>query len=136
MSAALISRRRMGFSITELMIACAILALGLGVIYDQFARTAGPSQRYTHRVQARMLAEKQLAELCASSADSIATFKPSAQFQQIEADSPFYLKAEVNVPPQGAANVTVQVGWNPTGEADSISFPAGQIMTAKGTRSR
>lgn len=115
--------------------ACAILTFGLGVIYDQFRRTAEPSQRYTHRAQARMLAEKQLAELCASSADSLSVFKPPAKFQKIESDEVFYSKVEITAAAQGATGVTVYIGWKPTGGPEALEFPTGQIITAKGTRS-
>lgn len=115
--------------------ACAILAFGLGVIYDQFRRTAEPSQRYTHRAQARMLAEKQLAELCASSVDSLSAFKPPAKFQKIASNEVFYSRVEIASTAQGASGITVYVGWKPTGGPEALEFPTGQVITAKGTRS-
>lgn len=125
--------RPRGFSIVELLIAIGVLVLGVFFVYDRFVETSRPSQRTLLKARARWLAAGRVEELRACTAEALKAWKPEAAFKPLEAAPQFRQKTEIASRPDGAVEISVTLGWEPT-SADGQTFSSGQTMTIKGLR--
>ncbi len=124
-------RKRRAFSVVELIVATAVFVVGVAAIYDQFVRTQLPSKRRLLQAQGRLLAHQKLEEIRAVPAEDLLQWNPAEAFRPIEAQPRFHYKPTVAARPDGAVDVTVAVGWDPS-DAEGQAFPEGQVIVVEG----
>lgn len=121
-----------GFTIVELVIASAVLVLGLFAIYAEFLETRDRSQTLLIRAQARAIAHQKMCELLAASPESAKGWTGDAAFAPVEPNSRFHVRREAKAEADGSVALFVDLGWDPKDDAKQ-SFPAGQIITLRRT---
>ena len=127
-------RRQRGFSLIEVVVAMAILSLGMTSAIALFTAATGAHRRAIHRSNAADLAEWAMADIesalrLGASPDQISESPPA---EAIARDWPGYV-LEVELLPIGGASgddeilVEVEVTWQTRGRDQSIEFQ--QIVT-------
>jgi prepilin-type N-terminal cleavage/methylation domain-containing protein len=120
-----------GFTLVEMLVSTAVLVLGVYTIYHQFTDTARPSQERLLMAQARSLAHGELEKLRAAPADALLAWNPEPKFSPHPDHLQFWTKPEISRTPEGAIQIFVTVGWNPT-DSSGQEFPEGRTVTVKG----
>lgn len=116
-------RRAAGFSLLEVVVALALLALALGALYPVFASAARRATLVAEHDRAVMLADSKLAEIDG------AALRPGTDAGTIEGRYRWRRRVELMVVHDGGAppalvpyQVTLEVRWGPEHEARSIAL--------------
>lgn len=126
---------RSGFSIVELLIAFSILAVSLGVIFDQFMRSNNSAKTRFTRDQARLIAQEELEILKAFPADRLLAWEDAEEFQPVQGSKTFFRSAEIQKLDDGSIEISTTIAWGNTDESGQ-EFEAGNSVTFSGVRSQ
>jgi hypothetical protein len=115
----------------EIIIALAILTMGVCVVYDRFLDSARHGRELTSELQARYLAMGELDHLRACPFDRLRAWTPPAKPAIVPDRLRFSCLERVTPRPDGLLELSVQVGWNLAANGD---FVPGQSVTVKGVK--
>ena len=120
-----------GFSIVELLVAIAVLAIGVYGIYAKFVDVDRLSHQRLDNIQGRLLAQQELERLRACPYESLKAFQPDELPPSIPEHTKYHFRDQVTIRDDGLLELTVVVGW---GAKPGEPFEPGTSVTVIGVK--
>jgi general secretion pathway protein I len=114
--------RQAGFSLLEVLVAFAILALALGVLFQVFTSGMRNTQIAARHSEAMIIAESRLAELAAGDLEEGGEQGESGDFHWSTQTIPYELDEAVSLPTTSLMELSVRVEWSDYGKRRSIAL--------------
>ncbi len=122
-------RAQAAFTLTEVIMALAVLAIGLGFVYGRTVDLARAGNDRADTLRARWLARAELSRLQAIGFEPLRAWTPGGWTEIPDAEG-FRRSSRVSPRPDGLIELTVAVAWDPPPAAEEA--PAGPSVTLSG----